>query len=212
MTDAPIDAAARLEAALASLDPSARVQAAMTAGTHPRSEYIPVLVAQCRIEPQFLVREMLTWALTRHDADEVLDLLIGELRSRGAQVRAQALHTMSKIGGPRVWPSVTTELLKDADDTVARTAWRTAARHVPAAEASALADVLATQFARGEDDTRRSLSEAFATIGEPARPQVDWALATGGPYTRAHAAVTARLMDDPEVTYAEAVVAVAESA
>ena len=105
-----------------------------------------------------------------------------------------------------------TELLKDADDTVARTAWRTAARHVPAAEASALADVLATQFARGEDDTRRSLSEAFATIGEPARPQVDWALATGGPYTRAHAAVTARLMDDPEVTYAEAVVAVAESA
>ncbi len=200
-------AADRLEAALASLDPSARVQAAMTAGTHPRSEYIPVLVAQCRIEPQFLVREMLTWALTRHDADEVIDRLLVELGSRGAQVRAQALHTMSKIGGPRVWPAITADLLKDADDAVARVAWRTAARHVPAAEASALATTLATQFARGEDDTQRSLSEAFATLGEPARPQVDWALATGGPYTRAHAAVTARLMDDPEATYDEAVAA-----
>jgi len=153
------------------------------------------------------VREMLTWALTRHDADEVIDRLLVELGSRGAQIRAQALHTMSKIGGPRVWPAITADLLKDADDAVARVAWRTAARHVPAAEASALATTLATQFARGEDDTQRSLSEAFATLGEPARPQVDWALATGGPYTRAHAAVTARLMDDPEATYDEAVAA-----
>jgi HEAT repeat protein len=204
-------AADRLEAALTSPDPSSRVQAAMTAGTHPRPEYVPVLVAQCRIEPQFLVREMLTWALTRHDADEVLDRLLGELHSRGAQIRAQALHTMSKIGGPRVWPAITTDLLTDADDSVARVAWRTAARHVPGAEASALADVLATQFARGEDDTRRSLSEAFATLGEPARPQVEWALATGGPYTRAHAAVTARFMDDPEATYDEAVAAASEA-
>jgi HEAT repeat protein len=204
-------AADRLEAALTSLDPSSRVQAAMTAGTYPQPEYVPVLVAQCRIEPQFLVREMLTWALTRHDADEVLDQLIGELRSRGAQIRAQALHTMSKIGGPRVWPAITTDLLTDADDSVARVAWRTAARHVPAGEASALATTLATQFARGEDDTRRSLSEAFATIGEPGRPQVEWALATGGPYTRAHAAVTARLMDDPEATYDEVVASVSEA-
>ncbi|MFL0565236.1 HEAT repeat domain-containing protein [Microbacterium sp. 179-I 1D1 NHS] len=205
-------AADRLEAALASMDPSSRVQAAMTAGTYPQPEYVPVLVAQCRIEPQFLVREMLTWALTRHDADEVIDRLLIELGSRGAQIRAQALHTMSKIGGPRVWPAITPDLLKDADDSVARVAWRTAARHVPVAEASALATTLATQFARGEDETRRSLSEAFATLGETARPQVDWALATGGPYTRAHAAVTARLMDDPEATYAEAVAAVADSA
>jgi len=79
------------------------------------------------------------------------------------------------------------------------------------AEASALATTLATQFARGEHETQRSLSEAFATLGEPARPQVDWALATGGPYTRAHAAVTARLMDDPEQTYDEALATVEAS-
>lgn len=204
MTDAHTQPAARLEAALAVPDPSARVQAAMTAGTVANQAFIPVLIAQCRVEPDFFVREMLTWALTRHDADAVLDLLLPELGSAGARVRGQALHTMSKIGGPRVWPAVTTTLLTDADDVVARTAWRTAARHVPASAAAELAETLATQFARGERETRRSLSEAFATLGEPARAVVERALATGGPYVRAHAAITAWLLDDPERTFDDA--------
>ena len=203
-----VDAAGRLRAALDATDSSARVQAAMTAGTHPHPTYVPVLVAQCRFEPEFLVREMLTWALTRHDAEQVTDLLLPELGSRGAQVRSQALHTLSKIGGPRVWAAITRELLTDPDDQVARVAWRTAARTAPESEKAALARTLATQFARGERETRRSLSEAFATLGELAAPVVEAAREGGGPYVRAHATITATMMADPELTFDEAVATV----
>ncbi|GAB2705987.1 HEAT repeat protein [Microbacterium marinum] len=195
------DAAGRLRAALDAPDSSARVQAAMTAGTHPHPTYVPVLVAQCRFEPDFLVREMLTWALTRHDHELVTDLLLPELRSRGAQVRSQALHTLSKIGGPRVWAAITTELLTDPEDSVARVAWRTAVRTAPETEKAELARVLATQFARGERETRRSLSEALVALGEYADPVVERALAEGGPYVQAHAAITARMLRDPEATF-----------
>ncbi|MDJ1114176.1 HEAT repeat domain-containing protein [Microbacterium dauci] len=203
-----VDAAGRLRAALDATDSSARVQAAMTAGTHPHPTYVPVLVAQCRFEPEFLVREMLTWALTRHDAEQVTDLLLPELGSRGAQVRSQALHTLSKIGGPRVWAAVTTELLTDPEDQVARVAWRTAVRTAPETAKPELARVLATQLARGERETQRSLSEALAALGEHAERVVARAVAAGGPYVRTHAAVTARLLHDPELTFDEAVAAV----
>src|SRR3954467_14085667 len=116
---------------LADSRPSVRLRAAMAAGTSPDPRFVDGLVERCAIEPEFSVREMLTWALTRHPPSVTVPELVDELRSEGSQPRSQALHTLSKIGDRRAWPAITPALLTDADDEVARSAWRAAVALVP---------------------------------------------------------------------------------
>lgn len=104
-----------------------RLRAALAAGTAPDPRFVDKLIERCAIEPEFPVRDMLTWALTRHAPSTTVPGLIGELRSECAQARSQALHTLSKIGDRRAWPAITHALLTDSDDEVARSAWRAAA-------------------------------------------------------------------------------------
>lgn len=207
MTDTNIetDAARRLDTALQAESASTRLQAALTAGTHPRPEYIRVLIAQCRIEPDFSVRDMLTWALTRHDREATVDLLLPELGSATPQARSQALHSLSKIRDPRAWPAITTSLLTDDNAEVARAAWRTAAGLAPDEEKGRLAEVLATQFARGDHDLQRSLSRAFAMLGAPATAAVENAATYPAPEVRIHAIATAHVMDNPDDGFEAAV-------
>ncbi|GHJ47414.1 hypothetical protein Cs7R123_47560 [Catellatospora sp. TT07R-123] len=188
----------RLSAALGAAAPSARLQAALTAGTRPDPAYVEPLVQRCAVEPDFFVRDMLTWALTRHDAEPTVDRLLIELKSELPQARSQALHTLSKIGVRRAWPAITPELLLDPDDEVARAAWRTAAGLVPEGSAAGLAEQLSTQFHRGGRDVQLSLSRAFAVLGEAALPVVERAKAAADPGVRAHAMATERIMQDPE--------------
>ncbi|MEU1458817.1 HEAT repeat domain-containing protein [Streptomyces avermitilis] len=42
---------------------STRLQAALAVGTAPDPQFIDKLIERCAIEPEFYVREMLTWAL-----------------------------------------------------------------------------------------------------------------------------------------------------
>ncbi|MBV1850541.1 HEAT repeat domain-containing protein [Catellatospora tritici] len=188
----------RLRAALAAPAASVRLQAALTAGTRPHAEHVEPLVERCAVEPDFFVRDMLTWALTRHEAAPTVDRLLIELKSATPQARSQALHTLSKIGARRVWSAITSELLRDSDDEVARVAWRTAAGLVPPGSEARLAEELSTQFNRGDRDVRLSLSRAFATLGEAALPVVERAKAARDPGVRAHAMATERIMRDPE--------------
>ena len=200
MTDDDRESAAvrQLSAALTAESASTRLQAAMTAGTHPRTAYVPVLIAQCRTEPDFSVRETLTWALTRHDRQVTVELLLPELGSTTAQARSQALHSLSKIGDPRAWPAITTALLTDDDTEVARAAWRTAAGLAPDDEKGRLAEVLSTQFARGDRDLQRSLSRAFAVLGAPATAAVEKAATYPAPEVRIPAIATAHVMENPD--------------
>jgi HEAT repeat protein len=101
-------------------DSSVRLKAVMAMGTSPDPRYVDRLIERCAVEPDFYVRDMLTWALTRHPAEITVPRLVAELRSRVAQARSQALHTLSKIGDRRAWPAITRELLTDGDDEVAR--------------------------------------------------------------------------------------------
>ena len=179
-------------------DPSVRLRAALAAGTRPAPGQVEVLVRQCAVEPEFAVRDMLTWALTRHDPQAAVDLLLLELRSAVPQARSQALHTLSKIGDRRAWRAITTELLQDADDEVARTAWRTAVVLVDAADAAALADTLGTQLGRGDRDVRLSLSRALVALGEPATAALRRASGDPDDAVRAHAHATERWARDPE--------------
>jgi HEAT repeat protein len=193
-----------LEAALNASVPSARLQAALTAGTSPNPAYVDVLVTRCATEPDFFVRDMLTWALARHDPGATAERLLSELRSPTAQARSQALHTLSKIRAPGTWSAITTELLRDEDDDVARTAWRTAATLIPAHRQADLAETLATQFGRGGHHVQLSLSRVLAALGAAAEPVVDRAAIDPDPGVRAHAIATGRIMSDPDEDFGTA--------
>ncbi|WP_438294779.1 HEAT repeat domain-containing protein [Streptomyces sp. HUAS TT7] len=180
---------------------SVRLRAALAVGTTPDPRFVDRLVERCAIEPEFLVRDMLTWALTRHPVDMTLPVLIREVRSKRAQARSQALHTLSKIGDRQAWPAITRALLSDADDEVARSAWRAAAILVPEGEEAALAAVLATQLGRGGRETQLSLSRALVALGEVIVPALLAAATVADPCVRAHARATQRLLRDPDAGF-----------
>jgi HEAT repeat protein len=180
---------------------SVRLRAALAVGTTPDPKFVDALVARCAIEPEFHVREMLTWALTRQPAALTVPKLIDELRSDRAQARSQALHTLSKIGDRRAWPAITRALLTDADDEVARSAWRAAVVLVPGGEEPELAAVLATQFGRGERETRLSLSRAMIALGEVIMPNLRAAMTDPDPRVRQHGIATERLLRDPDAGF-----------
>ncbi|MFE6780975.1 HEAT repeat domain-containing protein [Streptomyces sp. NPDC057680] len=180
---------------------SVRLRAALAVGTAPDPRFVDKLVERCAIEPDFSVREMLTWALTRHDPSRTLPGLLGEVRSERAQARSQALHTLSKIGDRSAWPAITRELLSDADDEVARSAWRAAVVLVPEEQAAELAEALGTQLGRGGRETQLSLSRALTALGEVILPTLGAARAQGTPAARRHAIATERLLHDPDAGF-----------
>ncbi|WFB11283.1 HEAT repeat domain-containing protein [Streptomyces sp. LX-29] len=180
---------------------SIRLRAALAVGTNPDPAFIGKLIERCAREPEFSVRETLTWALTRHAASMTVPLLLDEVRSERAQARSQALHTLSKIGDRRAWPAITPALLSDADDEVARSAWRAAVVLVPEGEEHGLAVLLATQLGRGEGETQLSLSRALIALGEVMLPTLGVATTDLDPRVSAHAIATERLWRDPDAGF-----------
>ncbi|MEU7190180.1 HEAT repeat domain-containing protein [Streptomyces sp. NPDC045369] len=184
---------------------SVRLRAALAVGTAPDPCFVDKLIERCAIEPEFFIRDMLTWALTRHPVSLTLPGLLREVRSERAQARSQALHTLSKIGDRRAWPTITPALLSDADDEVARSAWRAAVVLVPEGAEPALATALATQLGRGDRDTRLSLSQALVALGEVTVPTLLAATTADDPRVRAHARATQRLLRDPDAGFESAI-------
>ncbi|MBJ3809261.1 HEAT repeat domain-containing protein [Streptomyces flavofungini] len=180
---------------------SVRLRAALAVGTAPDPRFIDKLIERCASESEFYVREMLTWALTRHSASMTVPELLKEVRSERAQARSQALHTLSKIGDRQAWPAMTRELLSDADDEVARSAWRAAVVLVPEGQEHGLAAVLSTQLGRGERETQLSLSRALIALGEMIVPTLRAAMTDPDPRVREHAIATERLLRDPDAGF-----------
>ncbi len=197
----------RLRLALAADSASARLQTAMAAGLRPHDAYIDPIVTRFAVEPDFFVRDMLTWALVQHDRSRTLERVLPELHSAFPQARSQALHTLSKLGDRRAWPAITTELLADAEDEVARTAWRAAATLVPPDEAAGLAEFLSTQFGRGDRVTQRSLSRALAMLGDGATTVIERGRLHRNPAIRTHAIATERLIRNPDEGFDVAIIA-----
>ncbi|GAA2833747.1 hypothetical protein FB468_1256 [Leucobacter komagatae] len=202
----PTDHTANLATALASPNSSSRLQAAMTAGTHPRPDYVEALVARSGTEPDFLVRDTLTWALVMHPLDAVLPRVLAELDSENPRAVSQALHTLSKLGDARAWPAITDAHLHSADDDIARTAWRAAAAVAPATEHPRLAAALVSELGRGDIDTMRSLSRVLVSLGEaatgPLAAAAAEATARDNDAALAHARATERLIADPDASFA----------
>ncbi|NDL56820.1 HEAT repeat domain-containing protein [Phytoactinopolyspora mesophila] len=193
--------AARLREALNDTRPSVRLQAAMAAGTRPDPADLDVLVEQCAVEPEFFVRDMLTWLLTRLPASLTVPRLLTEAGSTAAQARSQALHTLSKIGDPRGWAAITPARLRDSDDDVARSAWRAAAILVPPGNEPALADELVAQLGRGDRDVQLSLTRALVALADAAAPALREATAHPDPRVRTHALATERFREDPDAGF-----------
>ncbi|GAA4263041.1 HEAT repeat domain-containing protein [Dactylosporangium darangshiense] len=187
--------------ALAAANSSTRLKAALAIGTNPEPAFADVLVARSAVEPDFFVRDMLTWALTRLPSQITVPKLLAELRSARAQARSQALHTLSKIGDSNAWPAIPRSLLRDADDEVARSAWRAAVVLVPDGEKAALAEELATQLGRGNREVRLSLSRALVALGDVVEPVLRTAMTRYDPAVRAHASATERLLRDPDAAF-----------
>jgi HEAT repeat protein len=158
---------ATLEELLKSTDQSVRLKAALAAGTYPNLEHIEILIGQCASESDFFVRDTLSWALMRQDRQAVMQRLIPELKSANSQSRSQALHTLSKIGDKDNYSLITLDLLLDADDFVASTAWRSASVLVPDADKPALVEILISQLGRGDSGIQFGLSRFLCAIGEP---------------------------------------------
>jgi HEAT repeat protein len=195
-----------LIAALAAADASMRLKAALAIGSYPDPDLLETLVARCAIEPNFYVRDMLTWALTRLPPQVTVPRLLEELRSQHAQARSQTLHTLSKIKDPGAWPAITHSLLRDADDEVARSAWRAAIVLVPKEQEKDLAAALAAQLGRGDRGLQLSLSRALVALGEQVvGPALQQAMTSDNPVVRAHASATERLLRDPHAAFALAV-------
>ena len=157
---------ATLKAHLDSPDKSVRLKAALAAGTYPKAEYIDDLVSQCAIEPDFFVRDTLTWALMRNEIPSVVSRLKPELNSENPQARSQALHTLTKIGEEKHYSLITQEHLFDADDKVAATAWRAASVLAPDNEKPQLVELLLTQLGRGSSDLQFDLTRFLCNLGE----------------------------------------------
>jgi HEAT repeat protein len=200
----PIDTATtntQLTAALAAKDSSTRLKAALAIGTDPDPALLDALMARCAVEPDFYVRDMLTWALTRLPPDLTVPRLLAEVESPVSQARSQALHTLSKIGDVRAWSAMTPELLRDPDDEVARAAWRAAVAVLPEGEEPGLAETLASQLGRGGRDVQLSLSRSLIALGEPVEPVLKRAKESGDPVVAAHAKATERLLADPDAAF-----------
>ncbi|MEJ0098694.1 MAG: HEAT repeat domain-containing protein [Pseudomonadota bacterium] len=189
-------------AALEASDVSTRLSAALAIGSSPDAQLFDALLARCAIEPDFYVRDMLTWAVTRFPAQGTVPRLVAELGSQVAQARSQALHTLSKIRDAGTWPSITPSLLRDADDEVARSAWRAAVVLVPEGQRNALAVDLASQLGRGDRNMQLSLSRALLVLGEQAaEPVLRKAMASEDPLVRTHASATEKLLRDPDAAF-----------
>ncbi|TWS18455.1 HEAT repeat domain-containing protein [Tsukamurella asaccharolytica] len=185
---------------------SIRLRAALDAGTAPGTVPAAALVARSAVEPDFFVRDMLTWALTRLPAAESVPLLRAELGSPVPQARSQALHSLSKIGGAEAAAAFgeILALTGDADDEVAKAAWRASGSLAPdAAARRSAARAFVAQLGRGDAETRRSLSRAILALGDEGASALVGAPATDA--AREHVAETERLLEDPDSGWASAV-------
>lgn len=214
-------------AALEAQQVQVRLRAAMALGTWPDPAHLEAVVQRCAVEPDPFVRDALTWVLTRLPAALVLARLRPELESPVPQARAQALHTLSKVGDRSVRPWVTPELIADPDDLVARTAWRTAVKLTPPpaepdestgestggrvaapvdpdaeAERAELAELLGQQLGRGDREVRRALSRALVQLGPAATTVLRSAAGSARPEVAEHARTALLVAHDPQAAFA----------
>lgn len=174
-----------LDPALAGLmdaDKDVRQQTALGLGHRPDPERAADIARALWQEPDFFVRETLTWVLiqTPGPAVEAAQRILGEADS---VTRLQALHVLSKVADPTTVDTVT-GYIDDPDPAVAEKARYALARIGDPRVIPQLVDRL------GDVDlaTRDAMTRTLTEFGEDAVPALVIALQAPKPVVRAHAA------------------------
>lgn len=164
-----------------------RLRAVMALGSKPDPAYAETLIERCAVEPDFFVRDMLSWAIAQLPSKVTLPLIRQELYSAHDQARSQALHTLSKIADPSTYAWITQDMLRDPDDTTAMTAWRAVGVLVGDDGKTALVEELVRHLGRGDESVQRSLSRTLVNLGEMIVPALDKAAQNPDPAVARHA-------------------------
>lgn len=172
-------------------DPSVRQRAALYLGTHADDSIAGRLVELLVAEPDFYVRETLTWAVVAR-ASSTYPLLLEALQTAPA-ARVQVLHALSKIRNPASVAQIL-PFADDAEDPVAAKAWWALGRIGTPGAVAALVDHLGVE----EDFRRRELTRALEQVGEAAvEPLARRLREAPDPATRRHAAEVLIGIGDP---------------
>jgi HEAT repeat protein len=190
---------ATLKSMLASPDQSVRLQAALTAGTYPKPEYIDVLMDQCSFESDFFVRDTMSWALMRNDREKVVSRLKLELQSNNPQAKSQAIHTFSKIGDKDNYPLITDEMLFNENELIAATSWRASVALVPDEQKSDLIEKLISQLGRGDSDLQFALTRSLCNLGKSIIQPLKLAATSDSEEVHLHAEFTLMRFNEMEI-------------
>ncbi len=171
-------------------DHAARSRAVLALGQAGETGAVPTMVAAMAAEPDFAVREDMTWALARM-ADAALDPLIVLLRDERSAARHQAAHVLGKMRDARAVDALI-GALNDADATVVRKAVFSLrqigdARAIPALVALLGGDSLETQA---------TVTDALEAFGPAALPALIGTLADDRWRVREQAADVLGLIGD----------------
>lgn len=169
-------------AALVHPDKDVRQRAAVAIGQRSDPTLAPAIAELLWDEPDFFVRETLTWVLTRTPATAV-EAAIDALHDTEVGVRLQALHLLSKLADPDSSAKVAKHI-DDPNPVVADKArWALARIGDPSA-----IPLLVQQLGATDLTTRDSMTNTLSQFGTPAVPTVAAALHHADPSVRAHAA------------------------
>jgi HEAT repeat protein len=172
-------------------DKNTRANAAVELGKLGDSRAADLLVEALATEPDFFVREYLTWSIVRM-AEAATPLLIRTLNDARPQARHGAAHTLSKIADPRATGALIATLQDGEPAIVSKAAFALGA--IGAVESvSALVNLLG-----GEDrELQSTLVSVLERFGARALPAVIDALTHADARVRAHAAEVLGVIADP---------------
>ena len=174
-------------AALVQPDKDVRQQAAVALGQVPHAELADELAELLWSEPDFFVRETLTWVLVRTPQESAAAAVSALTSSRSPDsTRLQALHLLSKIADPIAVDaaSAVAGLLDHENPLVADKARWTLAR-IGGPEA---VPALVAQLGEADAAARDSLTTALAQLGASAVGPLVGSLSAADPLVRSHAA------------------------
>ena len=166
----------RVSQASRAQDTNTRLQAALAAGTDPTPQDVGALIAQCATEPDFFVRDMLTWALTRHPAGTIVrqgTAAIDALPAAGADapadpadstIRCRISEALADIDLPQATAALQDRLTQP--DTRAIAALALARRGGGSSHRAELIDTLVTMVVEGDHDTAAAEALAGLTSGQ----------------------------------------------
>lgn len=164
-------------------DKNVRYEAAMAVGTRCETECADPLVNALWTEPDFFVRETMTWAVLRLEEDTRLAVLAAVATDQSPDVRTRALHVLSKFANPETVDAVLAHI-NDPDAVVARKArWALSRIREPRAVPH-----LVALLGEHEAEERNALTDDVAAFGSAAIEFLVEALASDVAAVRLHAA------------------------